>query len=132
MAKTRVSRIRADGLIASPVVVNFFLAPSSRPASQPGRRNRGHARRQRLHQSVSREAILSPDDEEEKAALKGGFHNSPSWECGLGLPKRNGARQRSRTRPNGMAVIAALHDPLTVLVADDLAHVVTPDHDGSD
>jgi len=53
-------------------------------------------------------------------------------ECGLGLPKRNGTRQRSRTRPNGMPVIAALHDPLTVLVADDLAHVVTPDHDGSD
>ena len=53
-------------------------------------------------------------------------------ERGLGLPKRNGTRQRSRTRPNGMAVIAALHDPLTVLVADDLAHVVTPDDDGSD
>jgi hypothetical protein len=31
-----------------------------------------------------------------------------------------------------MAVIAALHDPLTVVVADDLAHVVTPDDDGSD
>ena len=28
MAKTRVSRIRADGLVASPVVVNFSLASS--------------------------------------------------------------------------------------------------------
>jgi hypothetical protein len=31
-----------------------------------------------------------------------------------------------------MAVIAALHDPLTVLVADDLADVVTPDDNRSD
>src|SRR5882757_8554105 len=31
-----------------------------------------------------------------------------------------------------MAVIAALHDPLTVLVRDDLADVVTPDDDGAD
>jgi len=53
-------------------------------------------------------------------------------ETGLGLPERNGTRQRSRARPNGMAVIAALHDPLTVLLADDLAHMVTPDDDGSD
>jgi hypothetical protein len=31
-----------------------------------------------------------------------------------------------------VAVIAALHDPLTVFLADDLADVVTPDDDGSD
>jgi len=31
-----------------------------------------------------------------------------------------------------VAVIAALHDPLTVLVADDLADVVTPDNDRAD
>jgi hypothetical protein len=31
-----------------------------------------------------------------------------------------------------MAVVAALHDPLTILVADDLADVVTPDDDGPD
>jgi hypothetical protein len=59
-----------------------------------------------------------------------------SWrralERGLGLPKRNGTRQRSRTCPNGMAVVAALHDPLTILVADDLADVMTPDDDGPD
>jgi hypothetical protein len=30
-----------------------------------------------------------------------------------------------------MAVIAALHDPLTILVADDLAYVVTPNNDGA-
>jgi hypothetical protein len=30
-----------------------------------------------------------------------------------------------------MAVIAASDDPLTILVADDLADVVTPDNDGS-
>jgi hypothetical protein len=31
-----------------------------------------------------------------------------------------------------MAVVAALHDPLTVLVADDFADVVTPDDNRSD
>jgi len=31
-----------------------------------------------------------------------------------------------------MAVVAALHDPLTVLVADDFADVVTPDNDSPD
>jgi hypothetical protein len=31
-----------------------------------------------------------------------------------------------------MAVVPTLHDPLTVLVADDLADVVTPDDDGPD
>jgi hypothetical protein len=31
-----------------------------------------------------------------------------------------------------MAVVAALYDPLTILVADDLADVVTPDDDSSD
>jgi hypothetical protein len=30
-----------------------------------------------------------------------------------------------------MAVIAALHDPLTILVADDPAYVVTPNNDGT-
>jgi hypothetical protein len=31
-----------------------------------------------------------------------------------------------------MAVVSTLHDPLTVLVADDLAYMVTPDDDGPD
>jgi hypothetical protein len=31
-----------------------------------------------------------------------------------------------------MAVVAALDDPLTILLADDLADVVTPDDDGPD
>jgi hypothetical protein len=31
-----------------------------------------------------------------------------------------------------MAVVSTLHDPLTVLLADDLADVVTPDNNGSD
>jgi hypothetical protein len=31
-----------------------------------------------------------------------------------------------------MAVVATLHDPLTLLLADDLAYVVTPDDDGPD
>ena len=47
-------------------------------------------------------------------------------------PKRDCTRHRSRTRPNGVAVVTALHDPLTVLVANDFAHVVPPDDDGAD
>jgi hypothetical protein len=31
-----------------------------------------------------------------------------------------------------MAVVSALHDPLTVFLADDFADVVTPDHDCTD
>jgi hypothetical protein len=31
-----------------------------------------------------------------------------------------------------MAVVTALHDPLTIFLADDLADVVTPDDDGPD
>jgi hypothetical protein len=31
-----------------------------------------------------------------------------------------------------MAIIAALHNPLTVLVTDNLADMVTPNHDGTD
>jgi hypothetical protein len=48
-------------------------------------------------------------------------------ECSIRIPECNGTGQRSRPRPNGMTVIAALHNPLTVLLADDLADVVTPD-----
>jgi len=39
----------------------------------------------------------------------------------VGIPERDGTGQRSRTRPHGTAIIAALHDPLAVLLADDLA-----------
>jgi hypothetical protein len=31
-----------------------------------------------------------------------------------------------------MAVVATLYDPLTLLLTDDLAYVVTPDDDGPD
>jgi len=30
-----------------------------------------------------------------------------------------------------MAIIAALYDPLTIFVADDLAYVMTPNDDGT-
>src|SRR6266851_4085362 len=50
----------------------------------------------------------------------------------VGIPERDGTGQRSRTRPHGTAIIAALHEPLAVLLADDLADVVTPDNDRAD
>jgi hypothetical protein len=45
-------------------------------------------------------------------------------------PKRDCAGHRSRARPDGVAVIAAPHDPLTVFLAYDFTDVVTPDDDG--
>ena len=47
-------------------------------------------------------------------------------------PERDGTGHRSGTRPNGMAVVTTLHDPLAVLVANDFADVVPPDDDGAD
>jgi hypothetical protein len=31
-----------------------------------------------------------------------------------------------------MAIVAAIHDPLSVFATDDPAHMVRPDNDGSD
>src|ERR1700751_1013782 len=47
-------------------------------------------------------------------------------------PECNCACQGSRPCPHSMAIIAALHNPLTILLADDLADVVTPYDDGPD
>jgi hypothetical protein len=49
----------------------------------------------------------------------------------LGLPKRNGTGQRSRTRPNATAVVTALHDPLTVLLTDNFSYLVRPNDDSA-
>jgi hypothetical protein len=49
-----------------------------------------------------------------------------------GPSERDGTCDRSRAGPDGMAVIAALHDPFAVFVTDDLADMVTPYHDGTD
>jgi hypothetical protein len=51
-------------------------------------------------------------------------------ERGVSLPEGNRTRQRSRTRSNGVAVVAASDDPVTILLADDLADVVTPNDNG--
>jgi len=65
----------------------------------------------------------------------------PAQRCGagsscshhpIGVPERDGAGERPRAGPHRMAVIAALHDPLAVLVADNLADMVPPDDDGTD
>jgi hypothetical protein len=47
-------------------------------------------------------------------------------------PEGDRAGHRSRTSPNGMSVIAALHDPLAVLAANDLSDMVRPDDDRPD
>jgi hypothetical protein len=47
----------------------------------------------------------------------------------VGIPERDGTGQRSRPGPNRIAVVAALHDPLTVQLANDLTDVVRPNHD---
>ena len=50
-------------------------------------------------------------------------------ECSVSVPESDGTGERSGTRPNGMTVIAALHDPLAVLLANDFTDVVPPDDD---
>jgi hypothetical protein len=47
-------------------------------------------------------------------------------------PEGNCACQGSRPCPHSMAIIAALHDPLTIPLTDDLADVVTPYDDSPD
>jgi hypothetical protein len=49
-----------------------------------------------------------------------------------GVPERNRTSERARTRPYPVTVIAALHNPLTVLMTHDLADVVRPDNNRSD
>ena len=53
-------------------------------------------------------------------------------ERAVSRPERNRPREQPRTRPNAAAVVTALHDPLTVLLAYDLADVVAPHDDSSD
>src|ERR1700755_2239402 len=53
----------------------------------------------------------------------------PQSERRVGVSESDGASQRTRSRSHGMAVIAALDNPLAVLLADDLTDMVTPDDD---
>ena len=50
----------------------------------------------------------------------------------VGLPKGNRTGHRSWPGPNSVTIIAALHDPLTIFLANDLADMVTPDDDCTD
>jgi len=50
----------------------------------------------------------------------------------VGVPEGDGAGEGARTCPHRMAVIAAAHDPLAVLLADDGADVMAPYHDRTD
>ena len=52
-------------------------------------------------------------------------------ERGVCIPERNGAGQRARTRPHRMTIVAAVHDPLAIFLANDFSDVVTPHHDGA-
>ncbi len=62
----------------------------------------------------------------------GSLMSATGLERGVSSPERNGPGQRPRTRPNSVAIVAALHDPLTAILADDLADVMTPDNDRAD
>jgi hypothetical protein len=50
----------------------------------------------------------------------------------VGISERDRPSQRSWPSPDGMAVIAALHDPLAIFLTNDLANVVPPDDDRAD
>lgn len=55
-----------------------------------------------------------------------------SLERCVGISERDGASQRARPRAHGMSIVAALYDPLAVLLTHDLANVVTPNDDRAD
>ena len=49
-----------------------------------------------------------------------------------GAPECDGACDGSGPGPYGVAVVAALNDPLTVFLADNFPDVMAPHHDGAD
>jgi hypothetical protein len=51
---------------------------------------------------------------------------------GSGAPECDGACDGSGPGPYGVAVVAALNDPLTVFLADNFPDVMAPHHDGAD
>jgi hypothetical protein len=51
---------------------------------------------------------------------------------GSGAPECDGACEGSGPGPHGVAVVAALHTPLAVFMADKLPDVMAPHHDGAD
>jgi hypothetical protein len=51
---------------------------------------------------------------------------------GLCPSKRDGVGNRPRPGSHRMPVVAALNDPLTVFLADDLSDVMSPDNDRAD
>ena len=50
---------------------------------------------------------------------------------GSGAPECDGACDGSGPGPYGVAVVAALNDPLTVFLADNFPDVMAPHHDGA-
>jgi len=54
----------------------------------------------------------------------------PSF-SGSGAPECDGACDGSGPGPYGVAVVAALNDPLTVFLADNFPDVMAPHHDGA-
>ena len=67
--------------------------------------------------------------------LRGGSFSSATshgLEGGVRIPECNRTGKRPGACPDRVAVIAALNDPLTILLADDFSDVVTPDDDCSD
>jgi hypothetical protein len=86
------------------------------------------ARRTGAHDSVQKPAS-SP---RRVAFVDCPYQRSRGLEGGIRIPECDRTGKRPRTCPDCVPVIAALNDPLTILLADDFSDVVTPDDDGSD
>jgi hypothetical protein len=76
----------------------------------------------------------------EKSLADGSWRRRPRFArrrvprpAGFGLSVAEGDRAGDGPRPRAyaVAVIAALDDPLAVLVADNLSHMMGPHHDGA-
>jgi hypothetical protein len=126
--KTHIKRapIRRPSEIRDPVIsqhVNGTFVPGvERLGGLPGYPPSRIALRRAAKRSVLKKHMTCHDDS---------AHNHRLERC-ICVPECDGTGKRSRARPNSMAVIAALHDPLAIFLADNFSHVMTPDNDRPD
>jgi hypothetical protein len=85
----------------------------------------------RVHLPLRIERMM-PHASERRKVVGARLQNAARLHGRVSSPEGNRACQGSRPRPHSMAIIAALHDPLTILLTDDLADVVAPHNDSPD
>jgi hypothetical protein len=104
---------------------------SPKKEKPPGRLVTGGIPIRRVHLPLRIERMM-PHASERRKVVVAPLQNAARLHGRVSSPEGNRACQGSRPRPHSMAIIAALHDPLTILLTDDLADVVAPHNDSPD